>query len=60
MQAPAEQGIERWLQMGAGELEVEVVSEGFQVDIGGVHLGVKITPQLVVPAAGSYGDSLQA
>ena len=56
--AQVHQRVEHRLQVRTGELLVEVVREGLQVDVGGVHPGVEIAPRLVVHVAGRHGHRL--
>ncbi len=54
------QGVEHRLQMRAGQLEVERIGKRLQVNIGGIHFCVKITPGLRVHIARSNRHGLDA
>ncbi len=46
------QGVQYRLQVRAGDLPVEIVSEGLQVDIGRVHVLIEFTARFVAHVAG--------
>jgi hypothetical protein len=46
--------------VGAGLLEVEVLGEGLEVDVGRVHLGEELAPRLGVDVAGRHRHRLHA
>jgi len=48
------QRVEHGRQVRTGELEVELLGERLQVDVGGVHLGVELTPRFGVDVAGRH------
>ena len=51
--------IQHRLQVTAGQLVVEVLGEGLQVDIGRIHVGEELAPWLVADIACSDRDGFQ-
>ena len=54
------QGVEHRLQAGAAQAAVEIVGEGLEVDVGGVHGGEEFARRLGMDVAGGDGDIADA